>query len=131
MVMAMVELQDCMTAMLLELERQIGDPLRLEIVLDMAETPVISSGFVNELIRVNLRMRMSGRRLLLINVQPTICEVFKLLRLDRTFDFEPIPICIENKHASSTIKQTSDPAQKTSNLFLRKFVSRLAPRSAH
>ena len=123
MVSAMVELQEPVSDMLLELERQICDPLQHDVVLDLVETLSISSHFVNELIRINLRLRMTERRLLLINVQPTVCEVLKLLRLDRTFDYEPVPDCVGNKQPSLPIKQRLDAAQKTST-FLRRFSSR-------
>ncbi len=122
MVSAMVELQERVSDMLLELERQICDPLQHDVVLDLVETLSISSHFVNELIRINLRLRMTERRLLLINVQPTVCEVLKLLRLDRTFDYETVPDCVENKQPSLPIKQRLDAAQKTST-FLRRFSS--------
>lgn len=118
----MVELQERVSDMLLELERQICDPLQHDVVLDLVETLSISSHFVNELIRINLRLRMTERRLLLINVQPTVCEVLKLLRLDRTFDYETVPDCVENKQPSLPIKQRLDAAQKTST-FLRRFSS--------
>ena len=120
MVSGMVELQEHISDILLELERKIRDPLLHDVVLDMAETPVISSRFVNELIRINLRLRMTERRLLLINVQPTVCELLKLLRLDRTFDFEPVPVCIENEQPCLAIKQRNNAAEKTSFFFLRK-----------
>jgi len=125
----MIELQERISVMLLELERQISDPLQRDVILDMAETLVFSSNFVNELIRINLRLRMTERRLLLINVQPTVCEMLKLLRLDRTFDFEPAPVCVENEQASPAIKQRFDAAEKTASFFLRKFASRFALRS--
>ena len=125
----MIELHGRISDMLLGLERQISDPLQLEVVLDLAETPVISSHFVNELIRINLRLRMAERRLLLINVQPTVCEMMKLLRLDRTFEYKPIPVCVENEQASPAIKQRFDASEKTSSFFLRKFASRFALRS--
>jgi anti-anti-sigma regulatory factor len=127
MVKAMAELKGRQTNLLAELERQIGDPLKLEVILDMAETPIISSQFVNELIRTNLRLRMTERRLLLINVQPTVIELLKLLRLDRTFDCEPVPNCIENEQTSAVIKQRFDATEKTSFFLLRKFASRFAP----
>lgn len=125
----MVEVQERISQMLLELERKISDPMQHEVVLDLAETPVFSSQFVNELIRINLRLRMTERRLLLINVQPTACEVLRLLRLDRTFDFEPALVCVENEQSSAAIKQRFDPAEKTPSFFLRKFASRFALRS--
>lgn len=125
----MVELQDRISEILREAERQTGEPRRAEVVLDMAETQGISSHFVNEMIRINLRLRMSERRLRLINVPPNICEVLKLLRLDRSFDCEPAPCCVENEQASPTIKQRRDAAEKSATFFLRKFASRFALRS--
>lgn len=125
----MIELQDRISEILLDLERQISDPLLREVVLDMAEMPVIASNFVNELIRINLRLRMTERRLLLTNVQPTVCEVLRLLRLDRTFDFESAPVCVENEQASLAIRQRFDAGEKTSSFLLRKFASRFALRS--
>ncbi len=125
----MIDCQERISGMLQELERQVSDSLQREIVLDMAETQVFSSHFVNELIRMNLRLRMSERRLVLINVQPTVCEALKLLRLDRTFDYEPAVVCDENEQTSPPIKQRFDAAEKTSNFFLRKFASRFALRS--
>ncbi len=126
----MIELTERISDLLRELERQVKDPLQREVVLDMAECTVFSSQFVNELIRTNLRLRMSERRLLLINVPPHVCETLRLLRLDRTFDFQPAPICIENEQASPAIKQRFDAAEKSQTFFLRKFVSRFALRSA-
>ena len=98
-------------------------------MLDMADMQVISSQFVNELIRINLRLRMSERHLLMTGVQPTVCEVLKLLRLDRTFDYEPAAICAENEQTSPAIKQRFDAAEKNTSFFLRKFASRFALRS--
>ena len=108
----MIDLHEHSSAMLLELERQISDPLQTAVVLDLAETAIISSYFVNQLIRINLRLRMTERRLVLINVQPTVCEVLKLLRLDRTFDYEPVPICEGIEQASSAIRQRFDAPKK-------------------
>lgn len=125
----MVELQERISELFLEVERQICNPLQTIVVLDLAETPIISSHFVNELIRINLRLRMTERRLLLINVQPTVCEMLKLLRLDRTFDYEPTRVCIENEQPSPAIKQRFDANKKTPSFFLRKFASRFAMRS--
>ncbi len=125
----MLEQQSQLSELLSDLERQVCDPLLCEVVLDLAETQVISSFFINELIRVSLRLRMTDRRLLLINVQPSVCEVLKLLRLDRTFEFESIPVCDETGQASATIKQRTDPAQKARTFFLRRFASRFALRS--
>lgn len=125
----MIELEDRISEVLLELERQVSDPLLSEIVVDMADMPVLTSHFVNELIRTNLRLRMTERSLLLVNVQPTACEVLKLLRLDRTFDYKPAPTCEENEQASPAIRQRFDAAEKSPSFFLRKFASRFALRS--
>ncbi len=127
--MAMIELQERISNMLLELERQISNPLQPVVVLDLAEMPIISSNLINELIRTNLRLRMSERRLLLKNVQPTVCEMLKLLRLDRTFEYESAPVCVENEQSSPAIRQRFDAAEKTTSFFLRKFASRFALRT--
>lgn len=125
----MLKLQESIADLLLELERQIGDPSQLEVVLDLSETPIITSNFVNELIRINLRLRMDERRLLLINVQPLLSEMLKLWRLDRTFDYEPTPVCAENGQASPSNRQQSGATLKTPSIFLQKFTSRFVARS--
>jgi anti-anti-sigma regulatory factor len=125
---AMIETRDRISELMLELENQISDPRLREVVLDMADLPIISSRFVNDLIRINLHLRMTERHLLLINVQPTVCELLKLLRLDRTLDYQLVPICDENEQASLAIRQRFDSTEKPTSFFLRKFASRFALR---
>ena len=125
----MLERQSQLSDLLRNLECQVGDPLRSEVVLDLAETHVISSFFINELIQVSLRLRMTERRLVLVNVQPSVCEVLKLLRLDRTFEVQPIAICEESEQSSATFRQRTDPPQNQNSFFLRRFASRFALRT--
>ena len=126
----MLELQEKIVELVREAERQAGEPSQLEVVLDMSETPMISSYLINELIRISLRLRMTERRLLLTNVDPQVCEVLRLLRLDRTFEYQPAVVaCEQTGQASAAIKQRFDPAEKSGGFFLRRFASRFALRS--
>ena len=125
----MIQQQTQLSELLCILESQTNDPQRTEVVLDLTETQAISSFFINELIRANLRLRMTDRRLLLVNVQPCVCEVLRLLRLDRTFEYEPAKICSESGQESAAIKHRVDPAENPGTFFLRRFASRFALRS--
>jgi len=126
----MLELQEKIVELIREVERQAGDPLQPEVVLDLSEMQVISSYLINELIRISLRLRLTERRLLLTNVQPHVCEILRLLRLDRTFEYQPaVLVCHETEQASPAIKHRRDPAQKTGGFFLRRFANRFALRS--
>ncbi len=125
----MLDLQSRISELLSEAERQACDPNELEVVLDLAELSVISSQFINELIRINLRLRMTDRRMLLVNVEPPVCEVLRLLRLDRTFEYIPIAVCNENGQESAVLKHRIDAAEKSGNYFLRRFAARFALRS--
>ncbi len=121
----MLELQEKIAELIREVERQAGDPIQREIVLDLQHTQVISSFFINELIRIRLRLRMTERRLLLTNVQPHVCEVLRLLRLDRTFEYQPaVAVCEETEQASAAFKHRLDPTHKVAGFFLRRFALR-------
>ena len=125
----MIEQQSHWAELLGDLERQASDPQQSELILDLQETQTISSFFINELIRISLRLRMTDRRLLIVNVQPHVCEVFRLLRLDRTFEFVPVPVCAETEQASAANKHRVDAAEKAGTFFLKRFASRFALRS--
>lgn len=117
----MRELQEKMAELIRHAERQAADPVQREIVLNLQDAQVISSSLINELIRISLRLRMSERRLLLTNVQPHVCEVLRLLRLDRTFEYRPaVAVCEGIEQASTAIEHRRDPAQKIAGFFLRR-----------
>ncbi len=126
----MLELHENIDELMRDVERQAGNPLQPEVVLDLNETPMISSHLINELIRISLRLRMTERRLLLINVQPPVCEVLRLLRLDRTFEYQPaVLVCEKTEQQSPAIKHRMEAAEKSGGFFLRRFASRFALRS--
>jgi anti-anti-sigma factor len=54
--------------------------------LDLEQVDRLSSSAVNHLIGVNRRARSCGIRLVLINVQQSVREVFALTRLERMFE---------------------------------------------
>ena len=58
------------------------------IFIDLGEIARISSETLNQLIEVNCRARMTGIRLVLSNLNPTLLQVFRVTRLDRLFEIE-------------------------------------------
>jgi anti-anti-sigma regulatory factor len=103
---------------------RIADLSCREIVLDFQHFPRISSRLINELIGTHLELRLHDRSLRLVNVQPEVCNVFKLLRLDRTLDFSEVSQCSESKHVSPVLAHRVDDAEKNSAFFLRRFAVR-------
>lgn len=58
------------------------------IFIDLGEIARISSETLNQLIEVNCRARVTGIRLVLSNLNPTLLQVFRVTRLDRLFELE-------------------------------------------
>jgi anti-anti-sigma factor len=58
------------------------------IFIDLGEIARITSETLNQLIEVNCRARMTGIRLVLSNLNPTLLQVFRVTRLDRLFEIE-------------------------------------------
>ena len=56
------------------------------IVVDLAAIERVGTRELNELLRLQVRLRRSGRRLVLAEPQPSVLEVFLLTRLDRVFE---------------------------------------------
>ena len=63
-----------------------GDIDSGEIVVDLDDVSLISSEELNELIRLQSKIRHSGRKLVLENVRPNLWQVFVVTRLDRLLD---------------------------------------------
>ncbi len=59
---------------------------RVDVVIDLTNVCKINSKDLNELIRLQLRVKHRGQRLVLTNVQETIFQVFSLTRLDRLIE---------------------------------------------
>ncbi len=57
-----------------------------EVVVDLSDVYHINSSDLNDLIRLQLRVKHSGQRLVLCNVQETVLQVFTLTRLDRLIE---------------------------------------------
>ena len=57
-----------------------------EVVIDLAKVETISSNDLNELIRLQLHARHSGRHLVLKNVREIVREVITFTRLDRLIE---------------------------------------------
>jgi anti-sigma B factor antagonist len=57
------------------------------IVLDFEEVQYMSSAALGKLIELTKRLRPTGK-LILVNVQPDLLEVFRITRLDSVFDIE-------------------------------------------
>jgi anti-anti-sigma factor len=57
-----------------------------EVVIDLSDVYHINSNDLSDLIRLQLRVKHSGQRLVLCNVQETILQVFTLTRLDRLIE---------------------------------------------
>jgi anti-anti-sigma factor len=56
------------------------------VVLDFGAISCVGSDDLNALVVLNTQMKVTGRRLALINVRPAVAEVFALTRLDTLFD---------------------------------------------
>ncbi|TWU58789.1 hypothetical protein Poly51_15690 [Rubripirellula tenax] len=67
----------------------------IDVVIDLTGIERINSHELNKLIRLQLHVKQCGRRLVLVNVQETVFQVFTLTRLDRLIElhhdghFEP------------------------------------------
>lgn len=57
-----------------------------EVVIDLSDVYHINSNDLNDLIRLQLRVKHTGQRLVLANVQETVLQVFTLTRLDRLIE---------------------------------------------
>lgn len=57
-----------------------------EVVIDLSDVYHINSNDLNDLIRLQLRVKHTGQRLVLANVQQTVLQVFTLTRLDRLIE---------------------------------------------
>lgn len=55
--------------------------------LDFKEIDWISSAALNELIGINSQARSQGVRIVLVDVQQSVRDVFALTRLERMFEF--------------------------------------------
>jgi len=60
---------------------------RIQLNLDLGQVERISSAGLNELIGINSAARSRGIRLVLLDVQESVREVFVLTRLERMFEF--------------------------------------------
>ena len=61
-------------------------PLSVPVVLDFGAISCVGSDDLNALVVLNKQMKVTGKRLALINVRPAVAEVFALARLDTLFD---------------------------------------------
>lgn len=59
------------------------------LALDMSEIAYLTSVVLAKLITANARVRRTGGRLSLLNLQPDVREVFAVTRLDRIIDIPP------------------------------------------
>ena len=57
-----------------------------EILVDLSGVERIASDQLGELIRLHLRVKQTGHRLVLSNVRSNVLEVFTLTRLDRMIE---------------------------------------------
>lgn len=57
-----------------------------EVVVDLSSLTTISSDDLNELIRLQAKLRQQGRTLVLKNACEIITQVFTVTRLDRLFE---------------------------------------------
>ncbi len=73
------------------LEELVGDeqmdPKSLQLNLDLGRVEKITSAGLNELIGINCRARSHGIRLVLLDVQDSVRDIFALTRLERIFEF--------------------------------------------
>jgi anti-sigma B factor antagonist len=59
------------------------------VVLDFGTVSCVGSDDLNALVVLHERMKVTGRRLALINVRPDVAEIFALTRLNTLFDVRP------------------------------------------
>ena len=64
------------------------DAAASSIVVDLAAIERVGTRELNELLRLQVRLRRSGRRLVLAEPQPSVLDVFLLTRLDRVFEIQ-------------------------------------------
>ena len=57
-----------------------------EIVVDMSSVQRISSGDLNDLMKVHLRLQEQQRKLVLVNALDPLIEVFAITRIDRVIE---------------------------------------------
>lgn len=65
-----------------------GLPKADQVKLDLGQVERITSESLNKLIQLNSLARNRGIRLVLVDVQDLVREVFALTRLERMFEFE-------------------------------------------
>ncbi len=70
------------------LERRPRDFPMTDVVMDLSNVGWLSSAGLNELIRLQAQSRASGIKFRLRSTSETVREVFRITRLERTFQFD-------------------------------------------
>jgi anti-anti-sigma factor len=70
------------------LQRRPGECPMTDVVMDMSQVGWLSSAGLNELIRLQAQSRASGIKFRLRSTSETVREVFRITRLERTFQFD-------------------------------------------
>ncbi len=76
------------SAHLEELASEVPSQEAAQLHLDLKSVNGITSAGLNELIGINSQARNRGIRLVLLDVQESVREIFNLTRLERMFEFD-------------------------------------------
>lgn len=79
--------QQMATAISDQFDRSDSDHVR-EVVLDLGQVLWISSEGLNALIGLHTATRQTGRTLRLVSLSETVADVFRMTRLERTFEVD-------------------------------------------
>lgn len=75
-----------------------------EVVIDLTGVDRINSNDLNDLIRLQLRVKQSGQRLVLVNAKEAVLQVFTLTRLDRLIELRcDRPEAIRGPHFKNAV----------------------------
>jgi anti-anti-sigma factor len=72
-----------------QLYRLIDDLGRSEVALDFENVRFVSSIGLTILVSINKRLRAAGGRLIILNVQPPVCEIFSVTHLETLLEIHP------------------------------------------
>lgn len=81
-----------------------------DLVIDLGDVTWISSVGLNELIRLQAQTRASGITLRLSSVAETVRDVFRLTRLERTFQFE------DREDGAAAFESDAEPSERSDSV---------------
>jgi anti-sigma B factor antagonist len=70
----------------------VDDRGRAKLLLDFGEVEYLCSAVLGQLVALNEKVQATGGKLILCNLDPTLCEVFELTGLSKLLDMRRRPI---------------------------------------